>query len=119
MLTTSELQQLERKVKDLICPVCTERRPDGSCELTEQECPITMHLPRLLDLVGSVHSDRMQDYVEKVRSDICSVCRTTLSPIGQCDYRQEGRCALDAYLLPIVEVIDNFLSEKAGRAPAA
>lgn len=112
-MDTSELRKLERNIKGVICPLCTERRPDGSCELTEQECPITIYLPRLLEVVSSVQSDRMEDYVEKVRSDICSICRSSLSPSGKCDYREEGHCALDAYLLPIVEIIDGFLSGKA------
>ncbi|MBI4455290.1 MAG: hypothetical protein HY644_05255 [Acidobacteria bacterium] len=113
MLSMQELKELEQKVKDVICPVCTERRPDGTCELTEQECPISVHLPRLVQIVSSVHSNRMEDYVQKVRDDVCSICRTTLSPRGQCNWRAEGHCALDAYLLPIVEVIDDFLVGKA------
>lgn len=113
MLSLEEMQTLEERVKAVICPVCTDRRPDGTCELTEQECPISIHLPRLVAVVNSVDSDRMADYVEKVREDICSICRSALSPQAECDWRNEGHCALDAYLLPIVQVIDDFLAERA------
>ncbi len=113
MLTPQELEELNQRLNQVICPVCTERKADGSCGLSESEqCPIRIHLPRLVEITSSVHSDRMHDYVQKVREDVCSTCRSALFPRGGCDFREEGHCALDAYLLVIVQTIDDFLAEK-------
>lgn len=109
-----DLQELDRRLKEIICPVCVERGPTGTCNLSDlEQCPITLHLPGLVEVVRSVHSDQMEDYLEKVRQDICPTCQSALSPIGQCDVRNAGHCALDAYLLLIVQIIDDFLAEKA------
>ncbi len=108
-----DLQELDRRLKERICPVCVERGPKGTCNLWELEkCPITLHPPRLVEVVRSVHSDQMEDYLEKVRQDICTNCESALSPLGQCDVRNSGHCALDAYLLLIVQIIDDFLAEQ-------
>lgn len=109
-----DLQELDRRLKEIICPVCVERGPTGTCNLSDlEQCPITLHLPGLVEVVRSVHSDQMEDYLEKVRQDICTNCESALSPLGQCDVRNSGHCALDAYLLLIVQIIDDFLAEKA------
>lgn len=111
MLSASRMQELEKRVKDVVCSICTERRPDGSCDLTATECPVTVHLPRLVDIATSVRSDSMAAYLQKVREEVCTVCRSPLFANGGCDFREEGHCALDAYLLPIIEVIDGSLKE--------
>ena len=119
MLSAWQMQELERRVKAVICPVCTERRPDGSCELTDRECPVMVHLPRLVEITASVHSDSMDAYAEKVRAEVCTVCRSALFSGAVCESRQEGRCALDAYLLPIIQVIDDCLTRwTPPRSPA-
>ncbi|MFQ5928848.1 MAG: hypothetical protein ACE5MK_04060 [Acidobacteriota bacterium] len=109
MLTKRELQQLDRRLKDLICSECIVA---GTCTSPLGECPISLHLPRLVEVVRSVQSDRMEPYVQKVREDVCTLCRSALFPRGECDFREEGHCVLDAYLLPIVTTIDDFLGEK-------
>ena len=111
MMSTQRMQELEKRVKDVVCPICTERRPDGSCELTSTQCPVTVHLPRLVEITLSVGSGSMAAYAQRVREDVCTVCRSALFARGKCDYRDEGHCALDAYLLPIIEVIDGSLAE--------
>ncbi len=109
-----DLQELDRRLKKIICPVCVERGPKATCNLWElEECPITLHLPRLVEVASSVHSDQMKDYIEKVRQDICTTCQSALSPLSKCDVRDAGHCALDAYLLLVVQEIDDFLAEKA------
>ncbi len=110
---TEDLRELDRRLKEIICPICVERGPKATCNLWDlEECPITLHLPRLVEVVRTVHSDQMKAYVEKVRQDICTTCQSALSPLGQCDVRDAGHCALDAYLLLVVQTIDDFLAKK-------
>lgn len=111
-MMNEDLQKLDRRLKEIICPICVERGPKATCNLWDlEECPITLHLPRLVEVVRSVDSDQMSDYVEKVRRDICTTCQSALSPLDQCDVRNAGHCALDAYLLLVVQIIDDFLAE--------
>lgn len=120
MLSAAELEELDRRLKDLICPVCIERRIDGTCSLSAlRQCPITMHLPGLVSVTESVHSNRMDAYIQAVREQICANCRAPLFPRGGCDARREGRCALDAYLLLIVQGIDDYLAQKLERKEVA
>lgn len=114
MLTPAELKELEDRLKRLICPVCIERKADGTCALTAlRECPITTHVGRLVEVTLSVKSNRMEEYVKKVREDICSICQAPSFPGNECGIRQEGHCALDAHLLPIVQMIDYYLWERS------
>lgn len=120
MLQPWEMEGLRGRLKEVICPVCIERRPDGRCGLTLLErCPIDTHLHRLVAITESVKSDRMEDYVQKVRQDVCSICRNRLFRRTGCNVRREGHCALDAYLLIIVQTIDEYLSKRAGQLLAA
>lgn len=117
MLTSQESRELEDRLKSLICPICPELQPNSLCGLKKLDrCPISIHLDGLVHIVSSVHSDRMEHYVQKVRDEVCSTCRNPLFPRTGCDLRREGHCALDAYLLPIVEVVDDFLIERERRA---
>lgn len=114
VMRNEDLQKLDRRLKERICPICVERGPRSTCNLWElAECPITLHLPRLVEVVRSIHSGQMEDYLQKVRQEICTTCESALSPLGHCDVRNSGHCALDAYLLLIVQIIDDFLAEKA------
>jgi hypothetical protein len=113
MLSPKDLEELTQRLHQTVCAICTDRKPDGSCGLTEiDQCPIWMHLPRLVEITNSVRSNRMDDYIRKLREDVCTVCKAAL-PGGRCDVRQEGHCALDAYFLVIVQTVEDFLVEKA------
>lgn len=112
MLTREQQQELERRLQDVVCRFCVERGPEGDCSLTAvKQCPITVHLPRLVEVASKVESDSMTDYVDQVRKDVCGVCEFCESP-EDCPPRAEGHCALDAYLLPVFEIIDAYFKEK-------
>jgi hypothetical protein len=110
-------QELKKRLDAAICPVCTERREDGSCGLDRtSECPITPHLDGLLYAAATVNSDRADPYVDAVRKAVCENCKYKATSADRCDVRLEGHCALDAYLLPILEVVDEFIAEIERRA---
>ncbi len=113
MLSQQDLEQLEQRLCDVVCKTCIERDVRGNCTLWQlEQCPISLHLPRLIEVVKTVDSNLMEDYVARVRQDICSVCEAALSPTASCDVRNSGHCALDAYLSFVVETIEEFLSDK-------
>lgn len=116
MLVLAEMEALKRRLGQVICPVCTESKPDGSCGLKEPDrCPMWVQLPQLIELTRAVQSTRMERYIRKVREDVCPNCRAL--PDGHCEARDEGHCALDAYLLVIVQTIEDFRRKGSALLP--
>ena len=74
-----------------------------------------LHLPRVVAIAEAVDSDQMSDYLDPVRTNVCAACQNVFSPSGACTLRDQGHCALDAYLPLILEVIDDFLDRNTGR----
>ena len=112
MSTTTNASTLKDRIFAVICPLCAERRADGSCGLERlDECPIATHLDALLFAAVTVESSRLDDYVDAVREDICATCRHRALPADRCEIRTEGHCALDTFLSPTIEVMDDFVAE--------
>jgi hypothetical protein len=117
MSTPMNASTLKDRLHAVICPVCTERRADGSCGLERiDECPITTHLDSLVYAAVTIQSPRMDEYVGALRKDICPTCRHRTLPSDRCEIRGEGHCALDSFLEPALEVVDDFLTEVRQRA---
>ncbi len=100
------LAELETIIRNRICSVCTERTAEGNCGLEEPDGCALFHLfPQVAQAIDSVRSDDINDYVDAIRRNVCRVCSERASD-GPCDARQEVRCALDAYLLLVVDAIE-------------
>jgi hypothetical protein len=100
------LAELESIVRNRICSVCTERTMAGDCGLEQPSSCALFHLfPRVAQAIRSVKSDDIQEYIEAIRRDVCQVCLDQ-DPDGSCERRRQVRCALDAYLLPVVDAIE-------------
>lgn len=113
MLTTRELEELDQEIRAVACRECEKA---GRCVLSLlDDCPITIHLPGLVEIVSETESDRMDVYVEKVRERVCTTCRSAELGPGECDHRDAGRCSLDAMLLPIVTMIEGYLLRRQER----
>ena len=67
--------------------------------------------PEVVDAIQSVQGDDIRQYIGAIRQSVCSVCPEQLDD-GSCEMRQRVGCALDAYLLLIVDTIE----EAAGRS---
>ena len=52
-----------------------------------------------------MQSDDVGPYIEAIRRNVCSVCNEQ-APDGSCETRQMVQCALDAYLLLVVDAIE-------------
>lgn len=117
------LAELEAMVRNRICRVCSDRKVDGSCGLEEPAgCALFRLFPQVARAIQSVESDNLQDYIAAIRRDVCSVC-TAQDRDGDCTLRQEVQCALDSYLLLVVEAIEEatgkyFNREGTARLPA-
>ena len=100
------LVELESIVRNRICQVCTERTVDGQCGLEEPaNCALFRLFPEVAQAVQSVNSDDIQRYLDAIRKNVCSVCADQASD-QSCETRQQVRCALDAYLLLVVDAIE-------------
>jgi hypothetical protein len=70
--------------------------------------------------IQSVKSDDIQQYIDAIRRNVCAVCADQARD-GSCETRQQVQCALDAYLLLVVDAIEEATGKtfsKQGLGPA-
>ena len=115
------LVELESIVRNKICKVCTERTVDGQCGLEEpSSCALFRLFPQVAQAIQSVKSDDIQQYIEAIRRNVCSVCADQARD-GSCETRQQVQCSLDAYLLLVVDAIEEATGktfDRSGLGPA-
>ena len=95
-----------------VCSVCLDQKDDGRCGVNRRTCAREGHLPKVVEAVLAVQSDRMQDYEDAVRALVCSDCGEE-DAAGHCDVRGKGECALDTYLYLVVAAIEQVRSSGA------
>src|SRR4051812_20100444 len=109
------LAELESIVRNRVCNVCTERTASGDCGLEKpSSCSLFQLFPLVAKAIQSVKSDDIQPYIEAIRRNVCSAC-IDQAPGGSCETRQQVRCALDAYLLLVVDAIEEATGESFNR----
>jgi hypothetical protein len=98
--------ELEAIVRNRVCKLCTERSLDGECGLeTPSSCALFRLFPQVALAIQSVRSDDIRPYIEAIRRNVCSVCEEQAGD-GTCETRRQVQCALDAYLLLVVDAIE-------------
>ena len=98
--------ELEAIVRNRVCGVCTERTGEGECGLEDpSSCALFRLFPQVAQAIQSVNSNDIQPYIDAIRRNVCSVCRDQ-EPDGSCESRRQVQCSLDAYLLLVVEAIE-------------
>ena len=55
--------------------------------------------------IQSVNSNDIQQYIDAIRRNVCSVCEEQAQD-GSCEVRRQVQCSLDAYLLLVVDAIE-------------
>jgi len=99
-------EELEAIVRNRICNVCTERTVEGECGLEKpSSCALFRLLPQVVQAIQSVNSDDIQPYIEAIRRNVCAVCEDQAQD-GTCETRRAVQCSLDAYLLLVVDAIE-------------
>ena len=106
------LAEVEAIVRDRICRICSDRTMLGNCGLEQPAaCALFRLLPEVARAIQSVQSDDIKDYVKAMRQDVCSACHDQMAD-GRCEPRKQVQCALDAYLLLIVDAIEEATGKK-------
>jgi len=109
------LAELEELVRSRICGVCSDRKTDGTCGLPEPAgCALFRLFPQVAEAIQATNSENLGDYVDAIRRKVCTVCEAQASD-GSCCPREEVQCALDAYLLFVVEAIEEATGKDFGR----
>ena len=110
------LKELEAIVRNKICSVCSDRTVDGSCGLPDPaDCALFALFPLVAHAIQATNSAEIEDYIQAIRKHVCSVCVQQASD-GTCETRRQVRCALDAYLLLVVDAVEEATGKKFDRA---
>ena len=105
-LEAKSLARLEEALRRRVCSVCIDRNVDGTCNLNARhECALFERLPQIASAVLRVQSDTIDDYIAIIREEVCNHCPNQ-DESGFCHVREEVRCALDRYLLLIVDAVE-------------
>ena len=108
------LAEIEAIVRKKICGVCTSRSVEGACGLENpSSCAVFQLFPQVAQAIRSVSSDNIHDYIEAIRRQVCSICADQ-DASGRCETRQQVQCALDAYLLLVVDAIEEATGKTFG-----
>jgi len=107
------LTRIREVLTERVCSVCTDRRIDGTCALP-RACPLDERLVEIIQAVASTNSEHIRDYMEAVREHVCAVC-TGQDDDGRCQFRENVDCALDAYLVLVVEATEEGIRRLGGR----
>ena len=98
--------ELEAIVRNRICSVCSDRTAAGECgKENPSDCALFRLFPQVAQAIQSVDSNDIHQYIDAIRSNVCSVCREQARD-GSCEVRQQVQCAIDAYLLLVVDAIE-------------
>jgi len=73
-------------------------------------CTIERYLPKVIEVVESVDSPQIEDYIIKLRYKVCSKCENLEH--GYCPHWLNANCALDRYFMLVVEAIKDVSEQK-------
>jgi len=98
--------ELEAIIRNTVCRVCTDRTTTGECGREDPtSCALFRLFPQVAEAIQTVDSENISDYIEAIRRNVCPVCAEQAAD-GSCEVREQVQCALDAYLLLVVEAIE-------------
>lgn len=102
-------ERIRYQIRETLCPVCVFQGADGACYAPDPDgCPILRNVDKIVDVVQTIHSDRMEPYIERLREVICAECHNQ-NTSGECRMRDKADCALDDYFGLVVEIVEREL----------
>ena len=69
------------------------------------DCALFRLFPQVARAIQSVKCDDIRPYIDAIRQNVCSVCQDQEHD-GTCETRRQVQCSLDAYLLLVVDAIE-------------
>jgi hypothetical protein len=110
-----DYERYRRAIRKRVCEHCIDLAEDGRCTLTgDSQCGVELYLEKIVDVIHSVHSPNLQDYVDALRKQVCAFCKNQ-NPDGTCRLRSEVDCGLDRYFALVVEAIEEADSKPPSR----
>ncbi len=111
-----DLSEMEAIVRNKICAVCSDRTVNAECGLEDpSSCALFRLFPQVAKAIESTDSPDIQDYIQAIRAGVCAVCEQQAVD-GSCETRRQVQCALDAYLVLVVEAIEEATGKKFDRS---
>jgi len=105
---TEDYSKYYNAIKEKICLHCPDSDDDGQCKLSGgRVCGVELHLEKMIHIVKTITSKKMDDYIEAMRALICDHCANQAES-GTCILRQEIECALDSHLALVVDMIEEI-----------
>ena len=111
-LSSAQLAPYRKAVAEKICSFCNDRDGRGGCARPDDDpCALHVHLDLIVEsILGVGERPDVAPYVAALRARTCPHCRQDEE--GQCALRELGQCAPDAYILPVIEVIEEVAKEQ-------
>ncbi|MFQ5604482.1 MAG: hypothetical protein ACE5HS_14525 [bacterium] len=100
-----------------VCSLCIDAILDSQqnfmrCGLpSERSCPIESYLNQVIEVVQTVESPWMVDYINVVRDKICANCEENEE--GICDLRLKADCPLDRYIMLVAGAIEEVMGQRS------
>lgn len=108
-----DLNKMDEKLRERICPSCVRFTSDRTCSLPEDRpCSLFSNLSQVVSLVQGTHSAKIDPYVDVLRGKVCAACHFE-DDHGSCPCRADVDCALDTYYPLIVETIEGELARQS------
>jgi hypothetical protein len=104
--------RIEERIRDTICRACVYEKAGGGCALEKMACPIINRIDKVIDVVRTTRSDRIDPYVERLRQVVCNEC-SMQDAGGHCPMRAHSDCALDDYFVLLVDLVEQELATEA------
>lgn len=117
------MQEYLDAIRSRVCTVCLDAVMRGDqfvrCGIPKgRTCPVEIFLPQVIDVVESVDSWLLDDYVQVLREKVCAICKHSDGDF--CALRLQADCALDRYFMLVADAIKevdtrtNAVNETAG-----
>lgn len=110
-----DLEPYRKAIRERICSFCLYHIHEGECTRpADDSCALDTHLDVLVRKVLDVEPvSEIEPYVASLRLDLCPNCREDAD--GNCPMRDLAHCALDSYVIPVIEVIEDVAAAEGHR----
>lgn len=106
---STALERIDARLRVAICPNCVRFTRERTCSLPpDRPCALFANLDKIVNVVRTTHSRKIDPYVEALRDAVCGACRFQ-DMQGRCPCRDGLDCALDTYFPMIVDAIEQEL----------